>query len=184
MNNDISKPIKNKNNRKLFKTNTKQRICCCMFFLLIVLALSGCSSESVSNDSSEVNNNTTTSIDISELVGQPLDVAVEKFGEYTISHNKIGKQILKFSDGLIMTSRNKLIGSVTVDCSEITDKTKYNYKGIDGNSTQDDVIKILGEPEDLRFTSDTYKRYPIDDYEFKVTYSEDGLVIEYTFEMK
>lgn len=46
-----------------------------------------------------------------------------------------------------MTKANNLISSITVDYSEISSKTKYSYKGINGNSTKNDVIKILGEPK-------------------------------------
>lgn len=144
-------------------------------FILIVLSISfsGCGSK----------NKTANSIDISELLGQPISIAVEKFGEYSDTYDNIGSPICKFSDGLVMTRSNGIISSVEVDFSNITSKTKYNFKGIDGNSTKNDVIKILGEPEDLRFTTDTYKRYPIDNKEFNVSYSDDGLVIRFEYEM-
>lgn len=127
---------------------------------------------------------TVTSIDVSEFIGQPISVAVEKFGEYDDVYNSIGNPICKFSDGLVMTTKaNDLIDSITVDYSEISSKTKYSYKGINGNSTKSDVIKILGEPKKLRFTTDSYSRYPIDNNEFSVTYSEDELVMRFTLEI-
>ena len=134
-------------------------------------------------DTLETSEKTVTSIDVSEFIGQPISVAVEKFGEYDDVYNSIGNPICKFSDGLVMTKANNLISSITVDYSEISSKTKYSYKGINGNSTKNDVIKILGEPKKLRFTTDSYSRYPIDNNEFSVTYSEDELVMRFTLKM-
>ncbi|MFR5666008.1 MAG: hypothetical protein ACLTL7_15675 [Enterocloster bolteae] len=158
-----------------------------LFFTVFVLVLSGCSlkstDQSTAQDSSDINGETVTSIDVSEFIGQPISVAVEMFGEYNDSYDSIGQPICKFSDGLVMTKGNNLISSVIIDYSEISSKTKYSYKGINGNSTKSDVIEILGEPEKLRFTSDSYSRYPINNNEFSVTYSEDGLVVRFKFEV-
>ena len=152
-----------------------------IILLVVLVSLVGCMGET-KNENAKKNSSNISSIDVSELIGQPFDVAVEKFGDYSIRNETGGGQSRVFSDGLALGVSNGLISRVSIDLSKISDKTKYSYKGIDGNSTRDDVIKILGEPEDLRFTSDNYKRYPIDDYEFDVTYSDDGLVIKFTFE--
>lgn len=180
---DQERLIKRIGNKMIVKTSIKSLILWSTIFTLLLLVLSGCSLKSTDQDSSDINGKTVTSIDVSEFVGQPISVAVEKFGEYNDSYNNIGEPICKFSDGLVMTKANDLISSITVDYSEISNKTKYSYKGINGNSTKSDVIKVLGEPKKLRFTTDSYSRYQINNNEFKVTYSEDGLVIRFTFEM-
>lgn len=124
--------IKSKNkNIKLLNTKFNSFIVLGMILAFITLTISGCSSKS-------------TSIDISEYVGQPISVAVEEFGEYRDSYNNIGSPICVFSDGLVMTNANNSISSLQVDFSKVSDKTKYSYKGIDGNSTKEDVVKILG----------------------------------------
>lgn len=170
-------------NKIIVKPKIKLLILWSTIFISILLVLSGCSLKSTEQKLSSINSKDVTSIDVSEFVGQPISSAVERFGEYKDIYNNIGQPICKFSDGLIMTNNNDLISSITVDYSEISNKTKYSYKGINGNSTKKDIIKILGEPENLRFTTDTYSRYPIDNNEFKVTYSENGIVIRFTFEM-
>lgn len=167
----------------IVKTKIKSLVLWSTIFISILLVLPGCSPKSTEQELSTINSKNVTSIDVSEFVGQPISVAVEKFGEYSDSHDNIGQPICKFSDGLVMTKANDLISSIIVDYSEISNKTKYSYKGINGNSTKSDVIKILGEPEKLRFTTESYSRYPIDNNEFDVTYSEDGLVIRFRFEM-
>lgn len=177
------KLIKHINDKTIIKTNIKSLILLSIILILLLLAFSGCSLKMDNQNSSNLNGKDVTSIDVSEFVGQPMSVAVEKFGEYSDSYDKIGNPICKFSDGLVMTKANNLISSITVDYSEISSKTKYSYKGINGNSTKNDVIKILGEPQKLRFTTDSYSRYPIDNNEFSVTYSEDELVMRFTLEI-
>ena len=101
---------------------------------------------------------------------------------YENKYDELGHPIWVFSDGLVVTVGNDSVNSVIVDFQKISSKYEYNYRGIDENSAKEDVIKILGEPENLRFTSDNYKRYPIDDYEFEIMYSDDGRVIWFEFE--
>lgn len=170
-------------NKIIVKTKIKSLVLWSTIFISILLVLPGCSPKSTEQELSSINSKNITSIDVSDFVGQPISVAVEKFGEYSDNYDNIGQPICKFSDGLVMTKANNLISSITVDYSEISNKTKYSYKGINGNSTKQDVIKILGKPENLRFTTETYSRYPIDNNDFNVTYSEDGIVIRFTFEI-
>jgi len=165
------------------KTNVKLLVILSMILTILLMILSGCSSKTTTQDLLETSSKAVTSIDVSELIGKPIKIAIEKFGEYDDSYDNLGNPICRFSDGLVMTNANDLISSITVDYSKISSKTKYNYKGINGNSTKSDVIKILGEPPKLRFTTDSYSRYPIDDNEFSVTYSGDELVERFTFEM-
>lgn len=141
--------IKNMFKKTIIKPNIKLFIICSTILTILLLVSSGCSLKSTAQDSSNISEKTVTSIDVSEFIGQPISIAVEKFGEYDDLYNRIGNPICKFSDGLVMTKANDLISSITVDYSEISSKTKYSYKGINGNSTKNDVIKILGEPQKL-----------------------------------
>lgn len=82
------------------KTNVKLLVILSMILTILLMILSGCSSKSTTQDLLETSSKAVTSIDVSELIGKPIKIAIEKFGEYDDSYDNLGNPICRFSDGL------------------------------------------------------------------------------------